>query len=348
MMRSGSCPSRPAARLILLVLTGLMLSEPVSAQGGEVRVLHAAIERLRRDLTDLQRYVYRGEAPAVPGSVSSGQGPARAGAGSDERRAADGLVRLTALEGELQALTGAIEEIRHKVDTAGRRLDKLVEDVDFRLAAIERTLAEVVAVAATRESEAQPGGGAPAPEVAGAGAGPQVPGPSGRPGVLGTLPVGQMPPTGRATETASLTSEQPKSLLPEGTPKERYDFAFGLLRAGLVRSEDLVKAERAFEEFLTAHADHELADNAGYWLGETHYVREDYDRAAAVFVEGYTTSPTGAKAPDNLLKLGMSLSRLGRGDEACATFQELGERFPDMADSIKARRQDEWRKAGCE
>ncbi len=340
MMRSGSSPTLSAVCLILLVLAGLAPSEPVSAQGGEVRALNEEIERLRRDLTDIQRYVYRDEAPAAPGSVSPRRDRADAGVGTDRRRATGGLVRVTALEEKLRGLTGAIEEIRHKVDTAGRRLDKLVEDVDFRLAAIERALAETAAVAVQGESGARP--------PSGAGAAHRVPGPSGQPGVLGTIPVGRAPPEGSAAETASPTPEQPKSLLPEGTPKERYDFARGLLRAGLLRPQDLVKAQQAFEEFLAAHADHELADNARYWLGESHYVREEYDRAASVFVAGYTASPAGVKAPDNLLKLGMSLSRLGRGDEACATFQELGERFPDMAAGIGERRRKEWQKAGCE
>jgi TolA-binding protein len=83
-------------------------------------------------------------------------------------------------------------------------------------------------------------------------------------------------------------------------------------------------------------------------LGESYYVREDYNQAALVFVEGYQSSPYGGKAPDNLLKLGMSLSRLSRGEEACATFQELNEKFPEVLGSIKARAQKEWQKAGCE
>ena len=336
MMQSGPRPTLAMARPILLMLAGLLLSEPVSAQGGESRALLETVERLRQDIADLQRYVYRGGALAAPGSTPDSVG---AGVGTDERQAAGALLRVTALEGELRDLTGVIEEIRHKVDTAGRRLDKLVEDVDFRLAAVERALAEATSVTGRPETGA--------PGAAGAGAVSQVPGSSDRPGVLGTLPIDQAPVAGSTAEAASPAPERPKALLPEGTPKERYDFALGLLRTGLLRSEDLVRAERAFEEFLAAHGDHELADNARYWLGESHYFREDYNHAVAVFVEGYKISPTGAKAPDNLLKLGMSLSRLGRRDEACATFQELDEKFPDLTDDVKARGRKEWQQAEC-
>lgn len=339
MMQSGSRSTLAAARLILPVLAGLLLSEPASAQSGETGPLLERIEQLRRDITDLQRYVYRSGAPAAPGSASS---PAGVGTGADDRPAA--LLHVTALEGDLRGLTGVIEEIRHKVDTAGRRLDKLVEDIDFRLAAIERALAEATTAAGQRTAATQPETGASG--AAGAGAASQVPGPSDRPGVLGTLPVGGAPAAGGAAGAVSLAPER-SGLLPEGTPRERYDFAFGLLRAGLARPEDLVSAERAFEEFLADHGDHQLADNARYWLGESHYARKDYDRAVAAFVEGYRVSPAGAKAPHNLLKLGMSLSHLGRRDEACATFQELDEKFPDLAGDIKTRGRTEWRRAGC-
>ena len=338
MMQSGSRSTLAAARLILPVLAGLLLSEPASAQSGETGTLLERVERLRRDITDLQRHVYRSEAPVAPGSTSA---PAGTGAGADERPAA--LLRVTALEGDLRDLTGVIEEIRHKVDTAGRRLDKLVEDIDFRLAAIERALAEATTTARQRTAATRPETGAPASGAAGAGAASQAPGPSDRAGVLGTLPVGGAPAAG----AASPAPERSSSLLPAGTPKERYDFAFGLLRAGLARPEDLVRAERAFEEFLAGHGDHQLADNARYWLGESHYARKDYNRAVAAFVEGYRVSPAGAKAPHNLLKLGMSLSHLGRRDEACATFQELDEQFPDLAGDVKARGRTEWRRAGC-
>ena len=333
-----------ATPAVVLLLMCLALSGPVAAQNNDTKAMRDALERISQDLADLQRYVYRGGAPAAPSPISS----QNVEAGTEERRAADTLVHVTALEGELRGLTGAIEEIRHKVDTVGRRLDKLVEDVDFRLATIERSLSEAMAANPQPTADSQSEAGSPTPETVTVESADQVVEPSGVPGVLGTIPVDKLPQAGTAVQTAAVAPEAPKSMLPDGTPKERYDFALGLLREGLLRPQDLARAEQAFEEFLTAHADHDLAGNARYWLGESFYVRGDYNQAAAVFVEGYKASPAGIKAPDNLLKLGMSLSRLSRGDEACATFQELNQSFPDMGDSIKARTQKEWQKAGCE
>ena len=331
-------------RFMATLLVCVFLSGPGAAQSNEFSAVHETLERIRQDLSDLQRYVYRGDAPAAPSPIP----PKQAEVGAAERRAVDALIRITALEGELRGLTGLIEEINHKVDSAGRRLDKLVEDVDFRLSAIERSLADVSAMATQRLAAIQPEEGSPAAESPDEGTATQFPESSRERGVLGTLPIEKLPQGGDAARTVAAVPEEPKTLLPDGTPKERYDFALGLLREGLLRTQDLVRAEEAFKEFLVAHADDSLADNARYWLGESFYVRENYNQAAASFVEGYQASPTGAKAPDNLLKLGMSLSRLSRGDEACATFQELNEKFPAMEDRIKDRTQKEWQKAGCE
>ncbi|MBL8642785.1 MAG: tetratricopeptide repeat protein, partial [Rhodospirillaceae bacterium] len=62
--------------------------------------------------------------------------------------------------------------------------------------------------------------------------------------------------------------------LPEGTPKAQYDYAFDFLKR-----QDYASAETAFREFLKRAPKDPLAGNAQYWLGETYYVRGDYQKA---------------------------------------------------------------------
>src|SRR3546814_4312161 len=64
-------------------------------------------------------------------------------------------------------------------------------------------------------------------------------------------------------------------------------------------------------------------------LGETYYVRGNYQQAAVTFAEGFETYPDNSKAPDNLLKLGMSLASLGSTQDACGTFTVLLDRYAD-------------------
>jgi tol-pal system protein YbgF len=145
------------------------------------------------------------------------------------------------------------------------------------------------------------------------------------------------PPTPRVNQQASTPS-----ILPPGTPKQRYDYAFSLLQ-----KRDFETAERALRAFLQQHPEDAHAGNAYYWLGETYYVRKYHEDAAKIFADGYERFPEGSKAPDNLLKLGMSLTAIDRVELACKTFSELLRKFPNANTRILENAKGEFGRAGC-
>ncbi len=249
-------------------------------------------------------------------------------------------VRLADLERELRATTGRIEETNFRLRQLSERLDKLVADVDYRLA---------------RLGAAEPGAtGAPGP--AGPDAGMPSPPPfvdprtgdPGAPMVLGRLPRTELGPRQEGSPPPVVAPPPAEAaaaagdVLPRGTPREQYAYAFGLMRKS-----DYDEAEAVFKAFLDAHPDDPLAENARYWLGETYYVRGDYARAAETFLDGYQRNKTGAKAPDVLLKLGMSLAALGKNKEACATYGELRKSLPDAPATVRERTDKERQRIGC-
>ena len=83
-----------AAGALLLVPT-----LPAGAQDSDLRSLASQVERLQRELSDLQRTVYAGEAPS--GAV--------AGGGSDLDASQE--VRIQQLESQISGLTGQVEEL---------------------------------------------------------------------------------------------------------------------------------------------------------------------------------------------------------------------------------------------
>lgn len=117
--------------------------------------------------------------------------------------------------------------------------------------------------------------------------------------------------------------------LPDGTPKQQYDFAFEFLKR-----QDYPQAEATLRDFLKKHPKDPLAGNAQYWLGETYYVRGDFQQAAVEFMAGYQKYPKTNKGPDNLLKLGMSLSKLNQNDGACTALGRLAKDYPDAGDAL--------------
>lgn len=124
--------------------------------------------------------------------------------------------------------------------------------------------------------------------------------------------------------------------------KDAYETAYGYLL-----QQNYGAAEAAFSGFLEQHPRHALAGNAQYWLGETFFVRGDYKSAASAFLTGFQTYAQSAKAPESLLKLAISLDRLGERDSACSTFSELNSRFPRAPQHVLAKAETERRRAGC-
>ena len=145
-----------------------------------------------------------------------------------------------------------------------------------------------------------------------------------------------------AGQTQAASKPASGGILPDTKPRLQYEHAFGLLRQA-----DYAKAENALRAFVEAHPQHALAGNAKYWLGETYYVRENYQQAAVTFAEGFRSYPESRKAPDNLLKLGMSLAEIDKTDKACQIFSQLRGRFPDAAKNILQRAKREQSRLQC-
>ena len=333
--------------LVVLVAACLALAvQPVLAQSVENQ-----LQRLQRELSDLQRQVYGGAAP-----------PAAAG-GTAATPAAHMQIQLNELESQIAELTGRIEDLGFRLDTVTDRLDRLVADVDLRLRNLEQgglppvgaeTPADGTGQLAAQPPMTQPPAGqAPVGQAPGAQAPSGGPSPA-QPGTLGTLRESDLstfqqqqqtaPPAAAASPGAQQSAAAPAgaAALPGGTPQAQYDYAFGLLRQA-----NYAGAEQAFSAFLAEHSDHALAGNAKYWLGETYYVRGNYQQAAVTFAEGFEAYPDNSKAPDNLLKLGMSLASLGSTQDACGTFDVLLDRYGDAPATILSRAQREAQRLGC-
>jgi len=323
--RIAGAAARAALASVLLATMGSTFSGSVFAQDQRLESLINRLERIERDMGTLSRQVYRGDAPAKgSGGAAAPVVPPPSGDYYGRIEA-----RIQQIESELRSLTGNIETLSHANNELGVRLERLQKDVELRLSEIER-------------------GGAPR-SVAGAQPAPQPPGASGSPGassregVLGTLTERDTGLKGAPGRTEGQPApDTRRAALPQGTPQQQYDYAMTLLGRS-----DYAGASNAFQEFIDKNPNSPLTSNARYWLGESFYVRQDYNAAARVFLEGYTKDQKGPKAPDALLKLGMSLTNLDKKKEACATFDKLAKDFPNADATIKQRIPEQRKRAGC-
>ncbi len=147
------------------------------------------------------------------------------------------------------------------------------------------------------------------------------------------------------TESVKLKEKPNKpqaKILPKASAAERYKFAMNIMKSG-----DFEKAEIAFKEFVDAHAKHELAGSAQFWYGETFYIRQLYEDAAVAFLDGYQKYPNSPKAPENLLKLGVTLAELGETEQGCKMIANLKKAYPKTDASILQKSSYEKKRFNC-
>ncbi|MEQ9556330.1 MAG: tol-pal system protein YbgF [Rhodospirillales bacterium] len=358
--------------LALLSLTAV-LTAAVPARAQDAQALSQRLERLERDIQTLSKMVVRGPGAVPAADLPAAAKPAEPMPNLPQNAVARIGVRLDTLESELRDVTGRIEEMTYNIDQLTARVDRLVADVDFRLSGLEQqgrvpgTASAVQPGAAGPQANAaptpgevrmigrpagtlgqidpnlvkstEPGAAKAAPSGVGGPveASPMQP-PAGAPNPAGVTRV--QPPQQTAAVSQGNTTSGP--VLPDGTAEEQYKFAFDLLR-----KHQFDQAEMAFKEFLGKHEGGGLAGNARYWLGETHYARAEYVKAAEVFLQGFEKDPKGGKAPDSLLKLAMSLGQLGQNKEGCAAIDKLFVDFPNANSSLKRTATRQQRQMNC-
>jgi tol-pal system protein YbgF len=282
------------------------------AQSGDLRELLNRLNRLETDVQSLQRQQATGR-PATGGGAAA---PA-VGAGAFE-------VRMGEMEELVRTLTGRVEQNEFGVRQLNERIARMTTDLEFRLNQLEQR--------------------APSPPPAAQAA--PAPQPAARPAPAQATPAQTTPsqsaPAPAPTAAAPAAPAAPPASLTQGSPEEQYAAAYRL-----IEQRQLGQAEQAFQQFLRSNGRHRLADNARYWLAETHYARRQFDQAAVAFAEAYQAAPKGEKAADNLLKLGLSLSQMRRRDDACNTFAALSKEFPNLPSAQRQRVQQERSQLGC-
>jgi tol-pal system protein YbgF len=309
---------------VLAVLAGVIVMPHTGM--AQIADLAQRISRLEQDLADLQRQAYTGSGQ--PSATNGAQAAATGGQG------AYFLSRLNDMDETLRTMTGQLEELSFKTRQMEGRLDRLVKDVDYRLQQVEQTLQAAGLQAPAANGQAQDPYTYVDKLVSGKENQPQVGGNLvPQTGATALLPASSPDNTGR--DTGGGATDQ--------SPEDMYKDAFALLRRA-----QYSEAEVALRAFVNQYPDHELAGNAQYWLGETFYIREKYADAARTFLEGYKKFPNSSKAPDNLLKLALSMARLGQNDPACQSLGRLGTEFPKAPKTILNRAEKERKNLNCQ
>lgn len=165
----------------------------------------------------------------------------------------------------------------------------------------------------------------------------RLPDPSTDPGaVASTDPGTRVAPGLNATPE---TEQQTASL---DNPGDLYQSAYGHVLSG-----DYSQAENEFRDYLEAFPKGEKAADASFWMGEAQYSQGKFNDSAKTFLNAHQAYSKSPKAPEMLLKLGMSLAALDNKETACATLREVGKRYPKASPAVKAKVTTEQSRLSC-
>ncbi|MEE9388594.1 MAG: tol-pal system protein YbgF [Paracoccaceae bacterium] len=121
------------------------------------------------------------------------------------------------------------------------------------------------------------------------------------------------------------TGEAPELAMGE---QSDFDRALAALEAG-----DFAGANMAFAAFTDTYTGGPLTGDAHFFRGEALFGLGDTGNAARAYLESFSGTPGGKKAPAALYRLGVALGKLGQANEACISLREVGVRFPN-ADAV--------------
>ncbi len=239
------------------------------------------------------------------------------------------LLKLNDIEEQFQDLTNKYEEINFKIDKLSSRITKIQSDNQLRFSDLENSEAPKKSISKKKK---------------------RLPG-TDLPQDLGSISSAELATNNnevqqtQSVETAGLvvTEKKPiKSLLPNKSAKEQYEFAVSFIKVG-----DYETAEFALREFIDKNKDNELAGSAQYWYGETFRVRQLYQDAAAAYLDGYQNYPKSKKAPINLLKLGSTLVQMGEKEQGCLMILGVKKEYPKASQSVLQKAEYEKKKFKC-
>jgi tol-pal system protein YbgF len=306
---------------------------------------------------------------------------------AQSQEAAQLTVRIQQLEEQIRSLTGQVEGLQFQLTQMQTLIERQTQDNEFRFQQLEGGAGKK-SDAATQSDGVTPSGALPqdtntapvqsgAPTVTPEGAISPLPGeaeidPTFNGGTDAPVQGGDAPMddigsssdpllgTGQGQTGVPLGSQLPQvdgsgvarplDLSLGGGAQPANGDAAAQYAAGydaIVRG-DYAFAEEQFRQFVALYPDDPNAADATNWLGEALIQRAAYDEAADVLLTGYQKYPSSTRAPDLLLKLGISLGGAGELDTACRTFAEVEKRYTNLTPAFLQRLGEEKAKVKCQ
>ncbi len=231
-------------------------------------------------------------------------------AAENQKLKADLLLRLETLQSDVRVLSTGVEEYKEFLKRPSKEMDRMREDLEFRLKILDdrnKTYEDRIKGNEERfkELEARLKG-------------------------LESKEAKASEPTSKPIETETLGEWKGVS----AGAGDFYKDAYETLQKG-----NLEVARGKFEAFLKQYPNTELSDNAQFWIGETYYLKKDFEKAILEYEKAIVKYPEGDKIPAALFKQALAFLELGDKSNARNLLKRVLEKYPhsDQAEMAKKK-----------
>lgn len=308
------------ARVMLAAAAITAVPAPAFAQDSAAE---ARLKKIEAEVRALQRKVFPGGdarlfEPQIAAGTQAPANPAQSTIGvipPASTPVTDILVRLDALEAQLQVLTARSEEQANQL-----------AQLELRLAALEGG-----AVAAAQPAPVGPPATEPAvtppvtaaPTTAPAAPAPKPVAPAPKPAATppATAPAARAPSAERLAAVQAIAKPQTAD-----AGDDEYSYGFRLWSAGFYP-----EARQQLTKFVDQYPTHARISFGRNLLGRAFLDDKMPEEAARWFLKNYQANKNGERAPDSLLYLGVSMIAMKDTKRACIALAEFAETYPLLA-----------------
>lgn len=237
--------------------------------------------------------------------LAAAQEPISLGAVTPPRPATASAAATTDSPASLMDLQDKLTTLESALQTQTQQIEELQKTVQT----LEQKLAQTPETATPTENETEP-----VPENDTAETAP--------------IPANTNPTLDQATPSAPLEDTHNTPPSEAGT----YQAGIDALKQG-----QYAEARDHFTAFIKNNPEDTLVPNAYYWMGEAYYAEGNYRKSGETFLKAFQEYPDSPKAPDSLLKLGLSLQSAKQNKQACQSFDELLRRYPKASPAVIQR-----------
>jgi tol-pal system protein YbgF len=304
-------------RWIILVLVVLFFG---CATSEDVRILDEDIRRFQSQLNLMQK-----DEDALKRELSAfqkkNQEDISALQTETKRLQTDLPLRLENLQSEMRILSTGVEEYKEFLKKPSREIDRVKEDIGSRTKVLEERGKTFEEKNRTLEDQTKA-------------LGEKIKGIEDRfKGLEEKI-------TGLASKLTEMEKPPPTKEVPaevKGVSTnvgDLYKDAYETFQKG-----NLEGARRKFEAFLKQYPNTELSDNAQFWIGETYFLKKDYERAILEYEKAIVKYPEGDKISAAIFKQALAFLELGDKTNARNLLKRVIEKYPhsDQAEMAKKK-----------